>query len=448
MIKMPSITSLPTEITLQILKDNGLTPTDLANCAQTCHRFRDVFATYSKDFKIDYTFQVDHTSQSGWKLIRCLLLDPALGDRIQSLKITWHRRRRQDKSTWTLKWHWTDDELSQILAVCEKWKLKESSYGAIKFGLNSEALLPLLLCYTLNLESLDVGDVAPDMISDEYGHTIFDANQMYNHCMGLTDADADEGSQLGNNEPIEVRTGVINNLHANLKGWYESGGALYSARGKLREPITNTPWIYSTFESKSWLPGLSNVKEFSHGGSNSSALRYRPQSLNNWPNQNLPKLLELPQLETLKLSHINALMGTPIYIKYKPVHKLKRLEIFHYRFYRSDFEAVARVTGGSLESVECILSDENFTPWDMSPEEKLLIITETFQDNSKDTLARDQISVTRSFKPFFDDFKYDSREDRALLERLYPEGSGWSQYDEYGGEWNGEDDGDEFSQEQ
>lgn len=117
-------------------------------------------------------------------------------------------------------------------------------------------------------------------------------------------------------------------------------------------------------------------------------------------------------------------MGTPISDGPKPAHKLKRLEIFHYRFYRSDFETVAVLTGGCLESVVCILSDENFTPWDMPPEEKIEIITDFFQENSKDTLARDKISVIRSFRGFFDDFRFSGTENMVLLSEINQTGGG------------------------
>ncbi|RVD81819.1 uncharacterized protein DFL_009666 [Arthrobotrys flagrans] len=405
---MASITTFPPEILLQIFKDDNLTPTDLARCSQTCHKFHDL--TSLPDFKIDYTFRVDHPSHSGWRLIRCLLLNPAPGERIQTLRLAWHRRCRRDKSTWTLKWHWTEEELSKISEICKRRNLNTSLYPAIKLGLNSESLLPLLLCFTTNLESLDVGNVGHDMISDEYGHTIHDATRIYSHCMGLQPPDSTRLS-LHDNE-------------TNLADWFESGGAKYSPRGRVKEPISSTPWIYSAFNPEAWPPGLSNIKEFSHGGSNSNALRYRPKSVNAWPNKNISTILQLPKLETLKLSHINALMGTPISDGPKPAHKLKRLEIFHYRFYRSDFETVAVLTGGCLESVVCILSDENFTPWDMPPEEKIEIITDFFQENSKDTLARDKISVIRSFRGFFDDFRFSGTENMVLLSEINQTGGG------------------------
>ncbi|KAK6498685.1 hypothetical protein TWF481_011263 [Arthrobotrys musiformis] len=403
---MKSITSFPTEILLQIFKDDGLTPTDLARCAQTCRKIRDI--TDLADFKIDYVFKVDHTSHAGWRLIRCILLNPQTGERIKSLKLEWFRRQRLDKTTWTLKWSWTDDELSQISKICEKHKLDKAVYTAIKHGLNSEALLPLLLCFTTNLEALDVGDVGHDMISDQYGHTIFDANRIYTHCMG-PDYQPPETHSFTASPP------VVSDMEAEIKEWFESGAAPYEHNGRVIEPITSTPFIYSTFTPKAWPPGLSNIKEFAHGGSNCGSLEFRPQHLNTWPNTNISTMLQLPKLETLKLTHINALMGTPISNSPKPKHKLKRLEIYHYRFYKHDFITVVGLTGGHLESVVCLLSDENFSIWDMPPSQKLGLITDYFQQGSKDTLARDKIAVTRSFRPFFDSFSFDRDEHEALF---------------------------------
>ncbi|KAK6514041.1 hypothetical protein TWF506_008468 [Arthrobotrys conoides] len=433
---MASITTLPAETLLQIFKDDSLTPTDLAQCAQTCRKFRGLACL--PDHKIDYIFKVDHPSHASWRLIRCILLNPALGERIQTLQLEWHRRRRRDKSTWTLKWDWTEDELTKISELCKRWDLNSSLYTAIKIGLNSEALLPLLFCFTTKLESLDVGNVGHDMISDEYGHTIYDAARIYTHCMGIPLPDNYSQPSL-----------PVNEHEVNLTQWFESGGAEYYPKGRVREPISRLPWVYSAFTPGSWSPGLSNIKEFSHGGSNSNSLRYRPQSLNDWPNKNLSKILQLPKLETLKLSHLNALMGTPIVNHPKPVHKLKRLEIFHYRFYRTDFEIVAALTGGSLESVVCVLSDENFTPWDMPPEQKISLITDYFEENSKDTLARDKISVVRSFKGYFDDFEFRGNENMVLLRDI--NGANWRGPDQYGDFYDLEEefvyDGDEYYQE-
>ncbi|KAK6352573.1 hypothetical protein TWF730_009397 [Orbilia blumenaviensis] len=415
--------SLPTELLLQIFKCKELSPVDLVRCGRTCRRYHDI--TNSSEFKIDYTFQVDHISHSGWRLIRCLLLNPALGERFQSLQIAWHRRRRRDKTTWTTKWNWTEEELAHISAVLNKWGIDDSGtlYRAIEIGLNSEALIPLLLCFTTTLESLDIGEVAHDMISDEYGHTILDAAQIFSHCMGLSSGSPQPGARDSKGERIS-RTSRRRPLDpsgtykVDLSEWYHSGAGHYNPGGRLVEPLRHIPWIYNAFNPKAWPPGLVSLKEFSHGSSNSAALRYRPRSLNTWPNRNLSTVLQLPNLETLKLSHINALMGTPIHTQIKPPHKLKHLEIFHYRFYRTDFEKVAILTGGSLESVKCVLSEENFTPWDMSPEDKIRIITDFFHDNSKETLKKENISVYRSFKGFFDDFRFDANENAAMVEQL------------------------------
>ncbi|KAF3182489.1 hypothetical protein TWF225_006407 [Orbilia oligospora] len=149
---MASIYSLPTEILLQVFTDEAITNTDLARCASTCKLFNDT----TSQCKINYIFEVDNPSHSAWKLIQHLLLYPKTGERFQSITVTWHRRVPRHPKTWALQWNWKKGEEEELDRLCKEWDLWDMS-GDICAGWNSEALIPLLLCFTTKLESLDYG---------------------------------------------------------------------------------------------------------------------------------------------------------------------------------------------------------------------------------------------------------------------------------------------------
>ncbi|KAK6534992.1 hypothetical protein TWF281_006291 [Arthrobotrys megalospora] len=381
---MASIASLPTELLTQILNDEVLTSADLACCAQTCSWLRDFI--YSEQCNVEYTFQVDHISQSPWKLIRCLLINPKVGERFRKILITWHRRRIQRSKTWTLRWYWTYDELIDIYDTCEKWGLTASIYPVIRDGLNSEALLPLLLCYTTKLESLDLGDVSPDMTADGC-HRAHGIKKMYNHCVGFED-------------------------EWDPKHWCEIGGAVCHYRGHLEKP--NTPWIYSTFNPDSWLPGLSNIKEFSPA--NSMITEW--QLPNTWPVENLSRIILLPRLETLRLyGALGERVPDPPFGKSNHNSPIKRLELIDCRFKEESYKAVAAFTG-SLESFKCVLTNQN-SGWnriyarndatnEAGAEERIAHI---FLQSNMKTLTRHRISVTRKNDDFYDYFEDNSEAD-------------------------------------
>ncbi|EPS43133.1 hypothetical protein H072_2897 [Dactylellina haptotyla CBS 200.50] len=162
---MTGITDLPTEILLQIFGSGLLTLEDSAHLKRVCWRLRNV-TQQCKGFT--YNFVVDEPKQKSWMLVRYLILNPSLGEQISSIKMTWRRRDGSDRATWTRPWHWTKTEKAAIWELNKIYSFSQGMAYAAAMGVNSEAILPILLCYTPNLISLDLGDTVPDLLLKDY----------------------------------------------------------------------------------------------------------------------------------------------------------------------------------------------------------------------------------------------------------------------------------------
>ncbi|EGX44369.1 hypothetical protein AOL_s00193g97 [Orbilia oligospora ATCC 24927] len=263
---MASLATLPVETLLQIF--NQIPTADRNHCALMCRRLRGIIHS---QYGIHCVFQVDHTSRSAWKFIEYLLINPSFGERISRIRVTWHRREWRDGTTWTQKWYWTPDELVKIRCMCDKWDLG-SAYYAIRDGLNSEACLPLLLCHTTRLVSLDIGRISDPVVKDRLPQTLKNLNAIYNYCVG----------NESKREP----------------GWERRCDTEGSFQNTSKMLIQGMPWFYTTFNPEKWLPGLSSLKRITFGG----YTKARPDDPDTWPYENLKKILLLPRLETLRFS--------------------------------------------------------------------------------------------------------------------------------------------------
>ncbi|KAK6498798.1 hypothetical protein TWF481_011371 [Arthrobotrys musiformis] len=154
-----SILSFPNEILAIILGDEVLSNGDIGRAERTCKLFQANIQEYVAPRR-RYTFWVDSVDRPAWRLIRRLLKDPKLGETFVEINVKWERRIASDPSTWPSDWRWTRAEQSCIRRMCRKWDLSSGTLLNILEGKNSEALLPLLLCFTPKLKSLDLG--SPD----------------------------------------------------------------------------------------------------------------------------------------------------------------------------------------------------------------------------------------------------------------------------------------------
>ncbi|KAF3298381.1 hypothetical protein TWF132_000203 [Orbilia oligospora] len=158
-----SILSLPNEILFQILGDECLSNGDLGRAECTCRLFQANIQEYIAPRR-RYTFWVDAVDQPAWRLVRHLLANPKLGEQFVEINVKWKRRIAGDKETWTKDWKWKRKEVSRIRKLTTRWKMNTRTAYNILRGKNSEALLPLLLCFTPNLKSLDLGNINRDIM--------------------------------------------------------------------------------------------------------------------------------------------------------------------------------------------------------------------------------------------------------------------------------------------
>ncbi|KAJ6264695.1 hypothetical protein Dda_0845 [Drechslerella dactyloides] len=368
---MTSIFDLPTELLFDIFSGDNLTCADLGRCQQVCKTFRDII----QHCKIDYTFKVDVTAHSAWRLIRCLLINPQIGERFKSIKVTWHRRRPMKPKTWAAIWSWTKEEREQIEHLGSEW-LTGDTIRAIWTGLNSEALLPFLLCFTPNLESLDLGEAFEGLIYPTFT--------------------AREGIRV-----IEASCG--DGYKWSPKGNYDDGWAYYdaiSAGTTPRREDVHPLWFHMNLNPKQWLPGLANITYFAHD--------YKDHQDPNgfylgWPAQYLAKILLLPRLQTARVRHCATIEFRQHIPLFDTVNSLltarrrstvKRLELVDSCFRQEDYDALAKLTG-SLERVEWSWVSETsryYTSLASISEER---VAKAFLRRNKRTLTPEQVFLVK-----------------------------------------------------
>ncbi|KAK6513770.1 hypothetical protein TWF506_008206 [Arthrobotrys conoides] len=163
--QMANILTLPNEILLGVFELlDGLS---LAKTKKVCNRFWKVIRQMPVRF---YALNIDEPGHSAWKFMRHLLNNPKAASHITELAVEWNRRDPEDPNTWTERWEWAEAELHRMQELEEEIinkYLTPETYEAIKGGVNSEALLPLILCFTENLECLDLGEAVLELFNCE-----------------------------------------------------------------------------------------------------------------------------------------------------------------------------------------------------------------------------------------------------------------------------------------
>ncbi|KAK6499821.1 hypothetical protein TWF481_010179 [Arthrobotrys musiformis] len=146
---------LPTEILAQIITNETLSASDLGRCELVCRLFRDIVQHYARRH---YTLKIGHPFQQTWRLARCLLVNPQIGKQFRSITVVWGRPQYvvTDTGTQLMQWSWTPEEKDQI-STFAGGVLGKLGLRGIYWGVECGSLLPLLLCFMPNLESLDLG---------------------------------------------------------------------------------------------------------------------------------------------------------------------------------------------------------------------------------------------------------------------------------------------------
>ncbi|KAF3930266.1 hypothetical protein ABW20_dc0107023 [Dactylellina cionopaga] len=373
---MATITTFPTEILLEIFSYIPLY-SDLALVKQTCKLFNAIV----QSIPIHYKYYVDHPDQSAYKLIRALLSNPSIGERLVEIEMEWCRRSGKDlkdperRRWWTPRWEWTPEEIEKIEGVSAKWKLTARTIKAIVAGANSEALLPLLLCFTVNLNSLDMGDFNPWVVSHV---SVGDMEAVFEVFGKFTRIDGDEDyddETIFDNCVDELEKNIQNDEH-----WPD-----------LIPTPAYTGWFHENLNGPSdWLPGLASLRHFVHGWERVCYVQY----LYGMNAQYLWPIFFLPRIESIVLEDCTTVTDCGCN---EPIEDLrggyeglkstvKRLELHFSIFNTYEYIAIAQITG-SLEYLFLLGGDDKGQEVDWN------LVTRTFWENNKDTLTKEETDV-------------------------------------------------------
>ncbi|KAF3290035.1 hypothetical protein TWF132_007231 [Orbilia oligospora] len=280
---MVSLITIPNEILLQIFYNLHIQ--DLSRAKRTCKHFNAIGKLVTK---LNIKFYIDAPNQTAWKLIRSILADNTLGEKISRISVRWRRRDVDRRKTLTKYWQWTDIEKKAIGDACLLWCLTNGTRDAILSGVNSEALLPLLLCHTTKIKSLNLGRVKRPLI-------LFDTElflerrvlQAFNYCVSEEDQGYTVGTrwEVANEWRYTNRDEKYGETHRRRYQW-----AINEAFVNLIEkhlPKIPWPWDWDRFglwfednletldKKLPWFKKLDNVEVFCerHGFVNGSFVR-------------------------------------------------------------------------------------------------------------------------------------------------------------------------------
>ncbi|KAK6529782.1 hypothetical protein TWF281_008941 [Arthrobotrys megalospora] len=260
-----NILSLPTETLLDIFnRDVFSTMEDIAKLKPVCRRFHEI-AEACKGLK--YTFRVDTLTQPTWRFMRSLLLNPKLGEQISEINVIWERRDVLNYKTWTAVWPWTKEERLKLFELGEKWQLYDGNAKAAALGVNSEALLPILLCFTPNLVFLDLGMVEVWLFPVAMRYRGIDIRGLKGMIQFLKKYTCWNTGEDYSKTPLDPKIGIQDNTEYTQIEPSEPG---VSIRGKLVQELEShhTPepsglWLHCNLNGH--IPGLKNLKVFKHG---------------------------------------------------------------------------------------------------------------------------------------------------------------------------------------
>ncbi|KAK6531830.1 hypothetical protein TWF694_002995 [Orbilia ellipsospora] len=335
-VKMAKITDLPTELLLDIFQrvDNA----SVARCRRVCHSF---LAVANQIHLTSYTLLIDHQNFSAWKFFRSLLNNHKLGDHLTELKVEWYRRT-EEPETWTPKWIWSEEDLvliNKLQKIEQTSTIKPETFDVIKYGGNSEALLPVILCFTNELKSLDMGKVQlQPLVIDYYSNG--NRYTPYLPFLGIADPPDPDPKEVEDEDSLEAFEEVL--IPPHVPG------------------DSSVLWFHANIgHPGKYLPGLKNLTSLSHGYDDTT---FTSEYLWGWYAKYLAALLFLPKIERISVAGCATLgMGThdAIHndikkIKSRGKSTVRELAFWDARMNAEDYVAIAevteRVTRVSIES--------------------------------------------------------------------------------------------------
>ncbi|KAF3111572.1 hypothetical protein TWF103_003516 [Orbilia oligospora] len=350
---MTTITVLPTEVLLEVFGLLDIEP--LTNAKRVCKQFRAVIRMIPLR---SYTLRIDEPNHSMWKFTRFLLSDPKAGSQITDLTVEWCRREPADPDTWTDKWEWTEEDLGMMKGleetVIDKY-LTPKTYVAIKGGVNSEALLPLILCFTENLESLDLGDVVTELFNCE-GYPDHCLRKIFKSSSGGGGSDEEikeKGEEGGKEEGKEEKEQDGDNEEEEDDEFEEEDGIPTIILPHIPYEQFRTWFHLNTGYPGKYLPGLSKLKKFNHQLNDSVFISEYKWG---WRADYFLPILFIPGIEEIAIGGcatdkrgggyaLETIMGWyEEQFKDVPPSTVKKLVIRDARMYEQDYELIADYT--------------------------------------------------------------------------------------------------------
>ncbi|KAK6350973.1 hypothetical protein TWF718_004151 [Orbilia javanica] len=320
-----SFLSLPNEILTTIFDDRCLSNADLTRIQLTCKLFRE---NIRRKNNRRYTFKVDAVEHPTWRLIRYLLKNPEVGERIDEITVQWKRRDASDEGTWTTRWNWDSKECELIHKLVRAWCLDHSTERSIQHGLNSEALLPLLLVFTPNLKTLDMGDIDSELVKHGCSHHYTNNGAALRAIgesggFGGKEAEQEFDQIIEDNTPYEVASFLFANLPYRQEvqegddyyiGYdpYDSSDDENPRRGQVprRNPLQgpvhlqhliNPDGAYSHDRSETagtrMLPGLASLEHFRVGNPACDETQHHSDSLSS---PDISQFFFLPKMQSIQ----------------------------------------------------------------------------------------------------------------------------------------------------
>ncbi|KAF3929103.1 hypothetical protein ABW20_dc0107421 [Dactylellina cionopaga] len=374
---MCALVSLPVELLIEIFTQDRLDNADKAVIKRVCKWFN--------GFKIpihSYTLKLDHWSLSPWKLARSLMVNPKIGEQLREICVEWYRRQpsKLESIPWTARWDWTLEEIDRIREMNKTWGLSPKNVEAVVAGVNSDALLPLLLCFTPNLITLDMGVAYPRLMHCSDIKSCKPIRKLLGKPLGISEAADEPRWDL-----------VLRNLNRS------AGEGVYV-------PGDSHIWLHEYFVAGQWLPGLANLQNFRARG-------YDLPTPFNSAHIDVDFVFPaffFPQIQTIRLECFAVLypsmrvMGKEKFTGSRST--VKRLEFVNTAFYEKNYITIAGWTG-QLAQVDIYKIDGSLVGWPKAVD--WLRVKSAFMHNNRATLSKERFK----FKKLLDDYYYNIKED-------------------------------------
>ncbi|KAK6354326.1 hypothetical protein TWF730_008733 [Orbilia blumenaviensis] len=324
---MPSLSliSMPFEILFEIFSQTLLTVDDNARLQRVCKTFQPA-AQAAKG--LSYHFRVDAFRFEPWRFFRYLLQNPEIGQKITQIDVSWERRDVKNILTWTNRWSWDEEErvkIQTLIFFAKKKSFATTIETALK-GFNSEALLPLLLLFTPNLEHLDMGDTEPSfLLIDIY------KNAPHERCF-----------------PLLNRLGRYVMQYTSNNGTWDSNNI--DEVLKLHEPDAGSPQLWLHKNIKFTVSGFQNLRHFDHGYGRTE-IHENDAGYYGFYLEDLLPIFFLPKIESIRLSTFEVSPDGKFFTKLEKYldiaqkSPVKYLELVYAHVYLPFLVALANATG-------------------------------------------------------------------------------------------------------